>query len=210
MPSAGSNLDPSSESFLCALAYEVKNAASSSLNFSANGLNPASSKMVLSVESLRSSASALASAMVTKYELSNASHFSVHDDPPFPPIPALPSLRATLVPSVNLVFSAPRPERSLNARPRVCAPERATISSSLSPMRPNTLRRCPLGVGSSVGLVPDVPPYFPFGPASASGRLPSGEHCSGEVASMRPYLTPILGPPASSMPDADAIWKRSA
>lgn len=37
--------------------------------------------------------------------------------------------------------SLPKPERSGLARPRVCAPDSATMSLSLSPMRWNTLRR---------------------------------------------------------------------
>jgi hypothetical protein len=39
-----------------------------------------------------------------------------------------------------------------------------------------------------VGAVPLVPPYLPSGPGAASGRLPSGLHCEGSLASRRPNL----------------------
>lgn len=57
-----------------------------------------------------------------------------------------PCCHACLCGGLCVLGGGDPPERSGRARPRVCAPDSATMSWSLSPMRWNTLRRCSAGV----------------------------------------------------------------
>mmetsp|Transcript_25274 Transcript_25274/g.66248 ORF Transcript_25274/g.66248 Transcript_25274/m.66248 type:complete len:293 (+) Transcript_25274:240-1118(+) len=211
MPCAGSNLDPSSESFLWALAYSWKKYCSSAANLSKWGLKPGSVVRHKSVGSQTRSGSF--SADTLKYSLSKTNHFLHHDWPPLIPTPGFPSARTTVPWLVYFVgFEYPKgqaPLRSLKTRPTVCAPERATISRSEKPIFfVKTFRKCSAGVAE---------PQLNGGWASGSPAWtakPSREeepaHCSGPAAETRPYFIGITGPPITSTAVAEAIWIKSA